>query len=246
MPTRGAVRLGALALACVFSLAFPRPASASGVPDYMIDMIALEVALDEYRERYGVFPVSTAEATWLETLLASDVGPLSLQKHGAERMVDGRLVARHGGEIAYTPPDPLSAPSGTVRVQGLLRWTGPDGVDDHGERDDVRLGFGPNPGYHWKRHWPLARRLALMLAFVLPLWVWFVWVIGGRRVVRTIAWTAMCGVAVMAITDVLMYPGRRVANGGSLGALGVAVVFGTIVYEIALCSVGGVNSKTDS
>lgn len=50
---------------------------------------------------------------------------------------------------------------------------GPDGIDDHGQKDDVSSWAGVNDGYHWKEFWPLGRGIliaASVLSFLIFLY----------------------------------------------------------------------------
>ena len=93
------------------------------------------MAVEEYRQNFGKLPDS-----W--NAIRQD--PQSIFPGQADAFLDDWKR-----ELAYRFP----GLHGEFDVYSL----GADGIDNHGELDDISAWNGVNEGYHWKKSWPLGR-----------------------------------------------------------------------------------------
>lgn len=122
------------------------------------DIRELQVAARMYREDFGRYPVTDADSTWYEKLLAVEY----IQAHWMESTVDGSLpLGPYGSLIIYEVPSGAYAPLQDRRLP-ILRWVGVNGIDDQGRGDDIDLRYGVNYGYYYKAGYPYALGLAIL------------------------------------------------------------------------------------
>ena len=100
---------------------------------YKIQSAAM--AVEEYRQNYGKLP---------EGWNAIRQDPQSFFAGRPDMFIDDWKR-----ELVYRFP----GLHGEFDVYSL----GTDGIDNHGESDDVSAWNGVNEGYHWKKSWPLGR-----------------------------------------------------------------------------------------
>jgi hypothetical protein len=162
-------------------------------PDWMatrFDMAMLSREIESYRRTQGRFPASTNEKTWFDQL--AELDEYGFLQHYQPR--DGLPTDRFGHTYIYEPPADLFAEPGTPQAAYRLASVGDNGIDDHGEKDDLTLGRTMNDGYHGYKNRPLMRRLAVFFGvgfvalIVLAAWL------ASRRIVLLLAasaWAAL-------------------------------------------------------
>lgn len=132
------------------------------------DVTRLYYGTIHYYEEYGEYPVTDAELTWFEKLVAEDE-----YRHNFESTIDGRypVAPRNGSPYIYEPPAPGSPPD----ARPVFRWVGLNGIDENGAGDDIDIRYGINDGFYHKRNYPYARRvtaIGVMLLAIVSIAIW--------------------------------------------------------------------------
>ena len=114
------------------------------------DIRVLQFAARMYREDFGRYPVTDADSTWYQKLVADEYVLPNL----SYTTTDGSLpLGPYGSLIIYEVPGGAYAPLQDSRLP-ILRWVGANGIDDQGRGDDIDLRYGVNYGYYFKAGYP--------------------------------------------------------------------------------------------
>lgn len=167
-----------------------------------------DLLVAEYRSEFGRLP----DENEFRTYGASLGFPPRMQ---ARFLIDG-----WGRPLVYRSP----GRSGGYDLYSMGR----NGIDDHGEADDITTA-GPNEGYYWKRYWPIGRLVILSTAAL-----GFVLLVAGataswrflRPLAGAIIGAGLCGGAIL-----LLHPG--VVPGRNYPLWGLSIV-GALLFLASL------------
>jgi len=208
--------LPSLVLLTTLLVLLPRQAAAwtSDASRTEINIKLLENAIEEYRLDFGTLPDPGNFRNALQS------GGYLMPRLGRDPSFDGwereiilRIPGRHGEFDLYS--------------------LGEDGIDNHGEADDVSGWCGVNEGYHYKRYWPRGR-FTIIASCALGMVILMAGAVFPWRTVISLAGIVISG-GVSLGCYWLLHPGHEPHRNSPLT---VAIVVAGLLFVALLANVG--------